>query len=85
MTTTPSSAFQAENLINGKFHIAGTAFDNVVAYREGQGAAKLITVLHLLPGLGEGVGQCHLTGFACGDARGDPRHHGSQRGRRRHR
>jgi ABC-type nitrate/sulfonate/bicarbonate transport system substrate-binding protein len=38
MTTTPSSAFQAENLINGKFHIAGTAFDNVVAYQEGQGA-----------------------------------------------
>lgn len=41
MTTTPSSAFQAENLINGKFHIAGTAFDNVVAYQEGQGAVKL--------------------------------------------
>jgi ABC-type nitrate/sulfonate/bicarbonate transport system substrate-binding protein len=40
MTTTPSSAFQAENLINGKFHIAGTAFDNVVAYQEGQGAVK---------------------------------------------
>jgi ABC-type nitrate/sulfonate/bicarbonate transport system substrate-binding protein len=38
MTTTPSSAFQAENLINGKFHIAGTAFDNVVAYQGGQGA-----------------------------------------------
>ena len=40
MTTTPSSAFQAENLVNGKFHIAGTAFDNVVAYQEGQGAVK---------------------------------------------
>jgi len=40
LTTTPSSAFQAENLINGKFHIAGTAFDNVVAYQEGQGAVK---------------------------------------------
>ncbi len=41
LTTTPSSAFQAENLANGKFQIAGTAFDNVVAYREGQGAVKL--------------------------------------------
>jgi ABC-type nitrate/sulfonate/bicarbonate transport system substrate-binding protein len=41
MTTTPNSAYQAENLIAGKFHIAGTAFDNVVAYQEGQGAVKL--------------------------------------------
>ncbi|MDB5508750.1 MAG: transporter substrate-binding protein [Hyphomicrobiales bacterium] len=43
MTTTPSSAFQAENLASGKFQIAGTAFDNVVAYQEGQGAVKLPT------------------------------------------
>jgi ABC-type nitrate/sulfonate/bicarbonate transport system substrate-binding protein len=41
LTTTPSSAFQAENLANGKFQIAGTAFDNVVAYQEGQGAVAL--------------------------------------------
>ncbi len=43
LTTTPSSAFQAENLAAGKFQIAGTAFDNVVAYQEGQGAVKLPT------------------------------------------
>lgn len=41
LTTTPSSAFQAENLAAGNFHIAGTAFDNVVAYQEGQGAVRL--------------------------------------------
>lgn len=41
LATTPSSAFQAENLASGKFQIAGTAFDNVVAYQEGQGAVKL--------------------------------------------
>jgi ABC-type nitrate/sulfonate/bicarbonate transport system substrate-binding protein len=41
LTTTPSSGYQAENLINGKFHIAGTAFDNVVAYQEGAGAVTL--------------------------------------------
>ena len=40
MTTTPNSAFQAENLVGGKFQIAGTAFDNVVAYQDGQGAVK---------------------------------------------
>jgi ABC-type nitrate/sulfonate/bicarbonate transport system substrate-binding protein len=41
LTTTPNSAFQAENLASGKFQIAGTAFDNVVAYQEGQGAVAL--------------------------------------------
>ena len=41
MSTTPNSAYQAENLANGKFQVAGTAFDNVVAYVEGQGAVKL--------------------------------------------
>jgi ABC-type nitrate/sulfonate/bicarbonate transport system substrate-binding protein len=41
MSTTPNSAFQAENLASGKFQIAGTAFDNVVAYQEGQGAVPL--------------------------------------------
>jgi ABC-type nitrate/sulfonate/bicarbonate transport system substrate-binding protein len=40
LTTTPNSAYQAENLASGKFQIAGTAFDNVVAYVEGQGAVK---------------------------------------------
>jgi ABC-type nitrate/sulfonate/bicarbonate transport system substrate-binding protein len=44
MTTTPNSAYQAEHLANGKFQIAGTAFDNVVAYVEGQGAVKLAQV-----------------------------------------
>ena len=41
LTTTPSSAYQAENLVAGQFQIAGTAFDNVVAYQEGQGAVAL--------------------------------------------
>src|SRR5918912_2786675 len=41
LTTTPNSAYQAENLVAGKFQIAGTAFDNVVAYQEGQGAVPL--------------------------------------------
>ena len=39
--TTPSSVYQTENLVAGKFQIAGTAIDNVVAYQEGQGVAKL--------------------------------------------
>ncbi len=38
LETTPNSSYQAEALATGKFDIAGTAFDNVVAYTEGQGA-----------------------------------------------
>lgn len=41
LSATPNSAAQAENLVNGKCQIAGTAFDNVVAYQEGQGAVAL--------------------------------------------
>jgi ABC-type nitrate/sulfonate/bicarbonate transport system substrate-binding protein len=39
ITSTPGSAFQLTNLIDGKFDIAMTAIDNVIAYSEGQGAA----------------------------------------------
>lgn len=40
ITPTPSSAFQLQHLIEGKFDIAMTAIDNLIAYREGQGEAK---------------------------------------------
>jgi ABC-type nitrate/sulfonate/bicarbonate transport system substrate-binding protein len=39
LTPTPNSVFQLTNLIEGKFNIAHTAIDNVVAYMEGQGEA----------------------------------------------
>ncbi|HEY0525356.1 MAG TPA: ABC transporter substrate-binding protein [Stellaceae bacterium] len=39
VTPTPSSVFQLTGLIDGKFDIAHTAIDNVVAYMEGQGEA----------------------------------------------
>ena len=50
LETTPSSSYQMENLVNGKFQVAGTAFDNVVAYREGQGAVA-------------SLGKCDLVAF----------------------
>ncbi len=43
MTLTPNSAYQAEALAKGEFDVAGTAFDNVVAYTEGQGAVAFAT------------------------------------------
>ena len=41
LVTTPSSVYQFEAFGRGEFDIAFTAFDNVVAYDEGQGVAKL--------------------------------------------
>ena len=37
LTPTPGSVYQLTNLIDGKFDIAMTAIDNLIAYREGQG------------------------------------------------
>jgi ABC-type nitrate/sulfonate/bicarbonate transport system substrate-binding protein len=39
VTPTPNSTFQMKGLIDGEFDIAMTAFDNVVAYNNGQGEA----------------------------------------------
>lgn len=39
LTPTPNSAFQLTNLIDGRFDVAVTAVDNVIAYMEGQGEA----------------------------------------------
>ena len=39
LTPTPNSVFQLTNLIDGKFDIAMTAIDNVIAYMEEQGEA----------------------------------------------
>ncbi|MDH3198706.1 MAG: ABC transporter substrate-binding protein [Candidatus Krumholzibacteria bacterium] len=41
LETTPSSSYQIANLVAGKYQIGATAFDNVVAYQEGQGAVEL--------------------------------------------
>jgi ABC-type nitrate/sulfonate/bicarbonate transport system substrate-binding protein len=42
VTPTPNSTFQLTGLITGKFDIAMTAIDNLVAYRESQGEAPMI-------------------------------------------
>jgi ABC-type nitrate/sulfonate/bicarbonate transport system substrate-binding protein len=41
LTATPSSVFQLTNLIDGKFDVAMTAIDNLIAYDEGQGEAPV--------------------------------------------
>jgi len=41
LTPTPNSEFQLTNTYAGKFHIAMTAIDNVIAYQEGQGPVKI--------------------------------------------
>jgi ABC-type nitrate/sulfonate/bicarbonate transport system substrate-binding protein len=41
ITPTPNSVFQMQNLATGKFQIAFSTIDNVIAYQEGQGEADL--------------------------------------------
>src|SRR5216684_5619797 len=42
LTPTVSSVFQLTNLIGGKYDIAMTAIDNLIAYREGQGEEPVL-------------------------------------------
>lgn len=51
-TYTPNSVFQIRSMVEGKFDIATTAFDNVVAYQEGQGEAELPTTPDLFAFMG---------------------------------
>jgi ABC-type nitrate/sulfonate/bicarbonate transport system substrate-binding protein len=43
LTNTPNSVFQLTGLIEGKFDMAMTAIDNVIAYQESQGEAPVAT------------------------------------------
>lgn len=52
LTNTPNSVFQLTNLIDGKFDIAVTAIDNVIAYAEGQGEVPLAAVPDLFAFMG---------------------------------
>jgi ABC-type nitrate/sulfonate/bicarbonate transport system substrate-binding protein len=60
VTPTPSSAFQLANLIDGKFDIAMTGVDNVIAYMEGQGAAPTKEAPDLVVFMGGDNGFLHL-------------------------
>lgn len=59
-TFTPNSVFQIENLVAGKFDIATTALDNVVAYSEGQGEVELKTEPDLFAFMGGYAGGLRL-------------------------
>jgi hypothetical protein len=52
LTPTPNSVFQLTNLIDGKFDIAMTAIDNVIAYMEGQGEAPTVSSPDLIVFMG---------------------------------
>lgn len=41
LSFTPNSVYQITNLLAGRYDIAMTAFDNIVAYQEGQGEAQI--------------------------------------------
>jgi ABC-type nitrate/sulfonate/bicarbonate transport system substrate-binding protein len=52
LTPTPSSVFQLTGLIEGRFDIAVTAIDNVIAYMEGQGETAVSTAPDLIVFMG---------------------------------
>ena len=52
ITYTPNSVYLMTNLIEGKYDIAVTAIDNLIAYQEGQGEAPLKTTPDLVAFMG---------------------------------
>ncbi|MCC6202102.1 MAG: ABC transporter substrate-binding protein, partial [Gammaproteobacteria bacterium] len=74
ITPTPNSVFVVQGLLEGRFDIALTTFDNVVAYQEGQGEVALPTQPDLfgfmggLAGALRLVAQPHIKSYA--DLRG---------------
>jgi len=60
LTPTPGSIFQLTNLIDGKFDIAMTAIDNLIAYNEGQGEAPTASKPDLVATMGGDNGFLHL-------------------------
>ena len=63
LTPTPNSVFQLTNLIDGKFDIAMTAIDNVIAYMEGQGEASTVSKPDLIVFMGGDNGFFPLSVF----------------------
>jgi ABC-type nitrate/sulfonate/bicarbonate transport system substrate-binding protein len=61
LTPTPNSVFQLTGLIEGKFDIAPTAIDNVIAYMEGQGEASVSVKPDLIVFMGGDNGLLSLT------------------------
>lgn len=76
VTPTPNSVFLIRGLMEGKFDIAITTFDNVVGYQEGQGEVALDTPPDLFGFMGGSSGALRLVAQpgirSYGDLRGKP-------------
>ena len=62
LTDTPSSTFQMQGLAGGRFDIAMTALDNVVAYQEGQGEVETAPDADLFAFMGSDNGFLSVVG-----------------------
>jgi ABC-type nitrate/sulfonate/bicarbonate transport system substrate-binding protein len=62
LTPTPNSTFQMQGLAEGRFDIAMTAMDNVIAYQEGQGEAKIPEIPDMFAFMGADNGFLSLAG-----------------------
>jgi ABC-type nitrate/sulfonate/bicarbonate transport system substrate-binding protein len=74
ITPTPNSEFQLTNLIDGKFDIAMTAIDNLIAYMEGQDEAPTTQTPDLVAVMGSDNGFLRLVSVpevkTCADLKG---------------
>lgn len=60
LTLTPNSVFQLTGLIDGRFDVAVTAIDNLIAYNVGQGEAPTTNKADLVAVMGGDNGFLHL-------------------------
>ncbi len=68
LDTTPGSVYQMQNMMNGKYAIASTSIDNIVAYYEGQGDVKIdnfdvVAVAGVHSGLNSVVGRPEIKSY----------------------
>lgn len=68
LDSTPGSVYQMQNLMNGKYPIASTSIDNIVAYYEGQGDVKIdnfdvVAVAGVHSGLNSVVGRPEIKSY----------------------
>jgi ABC-type nitrate/sulfonate/bicarbonate transport system substrate-binding protein len=73
LDVTPGSREQMQNMMSGKYHLATTAFDNIIAYTEGQGRDDLpgfdiVSIMGAHNGFNSVVVRPEINGYA--DIRG---------------
>lgn len=75
LVATPGSVYQMQNMMNGKYNLASTSIDNIIAYYEGQGDVNIdnfdvVAVGGVHSGLNSVVGRPEIKSYK--DIKGKP-------------